>query len=561
MGLMSSFFNKKGSGDAVEPVHAKDDKRDISPDSHAISQDGEGAFASNSKNARYGTFSDATQSELGEVYVTSDERRTVGRTSAAFLVFNRMIGTGIFATPSSIFAMSGSVGLALFIWVAGMVIAAAGMAVYMEFGTGLPRNGGEKNYLEYVFRKPKYLVTAMYASYVVLLGWAGSNSVVFGEYILHAAGVEVDRWNQRGIGLACITAAFLIHGFAVNWGLRLQNFLGVVKLLILLLIVCSGFAALAGHLQPGVPKPDNFTNAFAGTTGSAYGVVTALYNVIWSYIGYSNANYALSETKNPVRTLKIAAPAALGAVAILYMLANIAYFAAVPRDEILSSGRILAASFFRNMFGEKAEKALSVFVALSAFGNVLSVIFSQGRLVQEIGREGILPWSKFWGSNKPFNTPLVGLFEHWLVSVIIMLAPPPGDAYNFILNVISYPLAIVNVFVAAALVHLYRKPSAAHRPTWSPPFRATLPIVLFFLLSNIYLVVAPFVPPDAGQSIYESIPYYLHCVVGIAILLAGAVYWVIWTIILPKIGGYELVRETSLDSNGWSRHNFVKKKL
>lgn len=540
MGLMSSFFNKKGSGDAVEPVHAKDDKRDISPDSHAISQDGE---------------------ELGEVYVTSDERRTVGRTSAAFLVFNRMIGTGIFATPSSIFAMSGSVGLALFIWVAGMVIAAAGMAVYMEFGTGLPRNGGEKNYLEYVFRKPKYLVTAMYASYVVLLGWAGSNSVVFGEYILHAAGVEVDRWNQRGIGLACITAAFLIHGFAVNWGLRLQNFLGVVKLLILLLIVCSGFAALAGHLQPGVPKPDNFTNAFAGTTGSAYGVVTALYNVIWSYIGYSNANYALSETKNPVRTLKIAAPAALGAVAILYMLANIAYFAAVPRDEILSSGRILAASFFRNMFGEKAEKALSVFVALSAFGNVLSVIFSQGRLVQEIGREGILPWSKFWGSNKPFNTPLVGLFEHWLVSVIIMLAPPPGDAYNFILNVISYPLAIVNVFVAAALVHLYRKPSAAHRPTWSPPFRATLPIVLFFLLSNIYLVVAPFVPPDAGQSIYESIPYYLHCVVGIAILLAGAVYWVIWTIILPKIGGYELVRETSLDSNGWSRHNFVKKKL
>jgi hypothetical protein len=58
---------------------------------------------------------------------------------------------------------------------------------------------------------------------------------------------------------------------------------------------------------------------------------------------------------------------------------QIAYFAAVPKDEIMSSGRILAASFFRNMFGNKAERALSVFVALSAFGNVLSVIFSQGR--------------------------------------------------------------------------------------------------------------------------------------------------------------------------------------
>lgn len=58
---------------------------------------------------------------------------------------------------------------------------------------------------------------------------------------------------------------------------------------------------------------------------------------------------------------------------------QIAYFAAVPKEEIATSGRILAANFFRNVFGESADRALSVFVALSAFGNVLSVIFSQGR--------------------------------------------------------------------------------------------------------------------------------------------------------------------------------------
>jgi len=56
-----------------------------------------------------------------------------------------------------------------------------------------------------------------------------------------------------------------------------------------------------------------------------YGIVTALYNVIWSYIGYSNANYALSETKNPVKTLKRAAPAALILVSILYMLTNVSH--------------------------------------------------------------------------------------------------------------------------------------------------------------------------------------------------------------------------------------------
>lgn len=136
------------------------------------------------------------------------------------------------------------------------------------------------------------------------------------------------------------------------------------------------------------------------------------------------------------------------------MLVNIAYFAAVSKEEMLSSGSVVAAVFFRNMFGKQAEKVMSVFVALSAFGNVLSVIFSQGRsmytlhsnqlsltngisrylVVQELGREGVLPFSKIWASNWPFHSPAAGLLEHYIVSAIIMLAPPPGDAYNFLLK-------------------------------------------------------------------------------------------------------------------------------
>jgi amino acid transporter len=525
-----------------------------------------------------------------ELYGTIDARKQIGLTSAIFLIFNRMIGTGIFATPSSIFALCGSVGLTLFIWVAGMLIAFAGMMVYLEFGTGLPRNGGEKNYLEFVYRKPRFLATGLYTGYVVLLGWAGSNSIIFGEYILNAAQVPVDRWNQRGVGLACITSAFLIHGLALKWGLRLQNALGVIKLLILLLIIVSGFAALGGHMK--IEKPNNFDNAFAGTTGSPYGIVTALYNVIWSYIGYSNANYAMSEMKNPIRTLKIAAPTAIAIVGVLYMLANIAYFAAVPKDEILSSGRILAASFFRNVYGNRAERALSVFVALSAYGNVLSVIFSQGRLVQELGREGILPFSKLWASNRPFNAPFAGLFEHWLVSVIIMLAPPPGDAYNFgnpslplstpflrlcelntnpgkkiVLNLISYPLSIINIFVSLGLLYLYYRrihpsmsPDSAAINSWNPPVRTGWFITIFFLLSNIYLAIAPYVPPEtASQNVYENLPYYLHCVVGLGIFAAGGVYWVVWAKILPWWGGYRLERRLVRGLEGeWSRNVFVK---
>jgi hypothetical protein len=47
------------------------------------------------------------------------ESRKIGVTGAVFLILNKMIGTGIFSTPSGIFAATGSVGVSLFLWVIG----------------------------------------------------------------------------------------------------------------------------------------------------------------------------------------------------------------------------------------------------------------------------------------------------------------------------------------------------------------------------------------------------------------------------------------------------------
>lgn len=49
-----------------------------------------------------------------------DDSRKLGITGAVFLILNKMIGTGIFSTPSSIFAATGSVGIILMLWVIGM---------------------------------------------------------------------------------------------------------------------------------------------------------------------------------------------------------------------------------------------------------------------------------------------------------------------------------------------------------------------------------------------------------------------------------------------------------
>lgn len=483
-------------------------------------------------------------------------KKQIGVVSAIFLITNRIIGAGVFSTASTILNLSGSVGTSLIMWVVGSIIAFTGLLVYMELGSAIPRNGGEKNYLEYMYRSPKFLVTAMYASYVFFLGWAAGNSVVTGEFLLNAAGKEVTQWNSRAIGLGVITFAFLLNGINVRAGLLLSNVLGVFKVGIVIFISITGWVALGGGIRnKDFVDPHNFTDAFNGTTPSGYGIVNALYNVIWSYVGYSNANYALGEIKNPVRVLKVAAPIALLVISILYMFVNIAYFAVVPAEEIRTSGRIVVASFFRYAFGTQAEKAASVIVALSTLGNVLSVIFSQGRIIQQLGREGSLPFSRFFATSKPFGTPFVGLFEHWVICVITIVGPPPGDAYNFVLNLVSYPLNVVNTLVALGLlITKYR--SRKGLQSWNPPIRVPWPVVAFFFLASLYLIVAPYIPPTDGQSVYESLPYWIHPVVTWGIFGVGAAYWVLWVKVLPRLGGYTLVAKEVLGEDGFWRNQF-----
>ncbi|KAJ7053658.1 APC amino acid permease [Mycena amicta] len=493
------------------------------------------------------------------------EKRKLGLFSAVFLVFNRVIGTGIYATPSVILRSSGSVGLALVMWLVGAIIAAAGTAVYVELGTGLPRNGGEKNYLEFIYRRPRFLVSCSFVAYTLLIGSAAANSIVFGEYVLHALAIEPTRLTSRLVAVLVLTFCLLTHGTLPTLGLRLQNTLGIFKLLILFGISLLGVLSLFGILptQPGYPVPNNFSSwhAFWDGTGSggANGAVTALYSVIWSFIGYANANYALSEVKDPVRTIKRAAPLAMGAVSVVYMFVNVAYFAVVSKEDVLGSRRIVAALFFRNLFGPATERALSIFIALSTLGNLLAGQFTQGRVIQELGREGILPYSAFFASNKPFNAPLAGLLTQYLVSCLFVLGPPPGDAYLFMISTSSYSLALINTLVSFGLLLLHTNIRPFKAYAWSPPFVAPRTVAVFFFLSNVFLLVVPLVPPPAGKRVYEGLPYFLHAAVSLLISLLGLAYWAIWVLWLPRRGGYALVREWVMQDDGVSRWVFMRK--
>ncbi|OAX41008.1 amino acid transporter [Rhizopogon vinicolor AM-OR11-026] len=486
-----------------------------------------------------------------------DAKKQLGLASAVMLIFNRVIGTGVFASPSIILRSSGSVGMSFVMWILGALVASAGTAVYVEFGTGLPRSGGEKTYLEYIYRRPRFMTTCFYAVYGMLIGWLSGSSIVFGEYTLHAFAIQPTTINVRVVALLCMTFCLVMHGAFLNYGLKLQNALGFFKLFVLLVIAISGLFSLAGvpgfTVRAGYDIPHNYrwSSLWEGSDIGLNAFVTGMYNVIWSFIGYSNANYALSEVRDPIRTIKRAAPFAMLLVTLAYLAVNVAYFGVVSKQDMLGGGTMAAALFFRNIFGPATERMLSAIIALSTLGNLLSILFAQGRVVQELGRDGVLPFSSFFASSKPFDAPLAGLFTQWLVSAIIMVAAPPGDAYLFMINLTSYPLAIFNLLISGGLLLLYTPAFKAY--DWRPPFQAWKSVIVFFFLSNVFLAIVPMIPPSPGFDVYEHLPYWSHVVIALSIGLIGIAYWFVFFDWIPRKRGYRIVEETVLQDDGVSR--------
>jgi amino acid transporter len=349
------------------------------------------------------------ESNVTRSYTTSQQ---MGSWDAFWFTVNNTIGPGIFSVTSGIFAITGSVGITLALFIVGAVLVASTLCVALEYGMAIPRSGGEKNYLERVYRKPKYLMTCVIAVLFCGLGGSAMVAIAFGSYVLLAAGRPnpAGSWETRFIAIGVVTFAAALHAFFPTIGVRFLRVFGILKLVILVFIICSGFAALAGHRL--VADPHNFDNMFAVETGPGYGKKglfgygSAVIRTLYCYMGVMSITAVLGETKSPRRTIARVMPIALGIVTILYTLVNIAYFAAIPKAQIAKSDVIVAGIFFANVFGQSAAaKVLPALVAFSCLGTILSASFSHGRMNQEIAKEGILPWSHFWASNKPFGAP------------------------------------------------------------------------------------------------------------------------------------------------------------
>ncbi|KAF5527199.1 High-affinity methionine permease [Colletotrichum aenigma] len=466
---------------------------------------------------------------------------SVGPVTITLLNITMMIGAGIYSTPASILAGTGSVGVSFVYW----TLAMHGIWSRLPRVTAYfpSRSGSEVVFLEQAYPRPMWLFPTTFAVQSVILSFGSANATVMANYLIAISGHEGTDWQIKGTALACYTLATLTLVFNTKYAYWFSNGVGIVKICTLLFVIITGFVVRGGHTKVQDPTA-NFKDAWSGSSSAtAYGMTTALYRIIFSYGGYNNAFNVANEVKNPVRSLKIYATTALTTVYVLYMFANVAFFAAVPREDLENSGLTVASLFFTAVFGNSgAVRGLNFLIALASFGNMIAVIIGLSRRIRECGRQGVLPWTRFWVSTKPFGTPLGPYAVIWFLTALMILAVPAGDAFTFVNDLGVFPQAAFNLAMAVGIYVVRWRRSKLSLP--GPEFKAWHVVIIFNICIQLYLLIMPWYPPAGGQYAGDvSFWYATYAVTGVGILLACAAYYWFWAFLTPKWKGYKLRHE------------------
>jgi amino acid transporter len=87
--------------------------------------------------------------------------------------------------------------------------------------------------------------------------------------------------------------------------------------------------------------------------------------------------------------------------------------------------------------------------------NAILQTAGQARILREVARQGLLPYPAIFASTKPFGTPLAPVVLKYALTVFVIVAVPGKDAFNFIVDLASYPNLVRSFMFWERLSTLY----------------------------------------------------------------------------------------------------------
>ena len=267
-----------------------------------------------------------------------------------------------------------------------------------------------------------------------------------------------------------LTATFNYVG--VKWGALVQNVTTLAKtgalMLITILALVIGLPQTGGHFSPAIP-PGSFSFGQFGL---------ALVSVLWVYDGWADVSFVGGEVRDPERNLPRVLIFGTLIIIALYLLANLAYLAVLPVDQIRQS-KLVAADVADKLIGAAGVAFVSVAVMISTFGTLNGSVLTGSRILFTMAADGLL-FRPVAIVDRKFQTPAVAIWLSATLGVIFVLAGTfERLADTFVTAIVPfYALAVGSVFVLR------------RRSNYHPPFRVPgYPVVpALFIIATILLL-------------------------------------------------------------------------
>jgi APA family basic amino acid/polyamine antiporter len=495
-------------------------------------------------------------------------QQRLGLFDATMLVAGTMIGSGIFIVSADIARDVGSSGWLMAVWVLTGFMTIMGALSYAELAAMMPHAGGQYVYLREAYSPLWGFLYGWAVFLVIQTGSIAAVGVAFAKFLgvlVPQLGTENLLWSvpvdwklqlpwmaepffQRDkftisagqlVASAIVILLTFINCRGVQEGKWVQNSFSVAKTAALILLIVMGLtvavhpqavAANMADLWNGIFSTKAYHKA-AALTGQA-GLLVALMVAGGAMVGglfsadaWNNVTFTAGEVKNPRRTLPLSLFYGAGLVIVLYLLANLAYLAALPvqgtpagstpleRGIAHASDDRVATAVLQQASPEFGVKFIAIAIMISTFGCINGMALMGARLYYAMAQDGLFFQSV--GRLNRRGVPAAGLILQGLWSVLLLFSGTYSDLVDYVIfaALLFYVLTVAGLFILR-----WRQPDL-ERPykAWGYPWIPALYVLLCAVIMIDLLIVKP-----------------IYTWPGLIIVLAGIPVYFCWRLISPR---------------------------
>ena len=393
-----------------------------------------------------------------------------------------VIGAGILGTPGLIAQYLGNPWLMLAVWVLGGVVAGLSTLLLAEMAAALPSAGGKYVYAAKAFG-PVAGFVAGWSELLVTRAFSGAiKAVLIATYIVGLAG----RGNEQMLAGVVVVAFAFLHFGGLKVGTVFQNVTTLIKVAFLLVVAVAALAA-------GEPRGLSSAVAFTPEIGFLLGFALSYQNVAFAYYGWEDAAKMAEETQNPGKALPKILIGGAAAVAVLYLMMNVAFLTALTPAE-MSGSDLVARDAIAAVFGSRAGVVITVGSLLILVSSINVNFLGMPRVAFALSRDGLAPQA--FQKVSPGGTPVWSLA---FISVVIGVLAVTGT-FQQLIRFMMMVAVTVDLMVLLAFFRLRRAMPELERPLRVPghPWLPGLTVALYVVILAIFAGTQPMLALGGG---------------------------------------------------------------